>query len=322
MANRIDAIYAILNGTSNYILTEMTQQQKSYATALKEAQEKGFAETDPTLDVSGGDAASKLAIVASLAFGVQALGSQVACEGIDKLDLMDVRFGAELGYEIKLLAIAERSPGTGATGGYGATAGLSASAPISAPPVSASPLSTPADSISLRVHPCFIHGDQLLARVHGSFNALSIYGHATGHTMFYGRGAGMMPTASAVVSDIMNVASGWYPRAFSTMRLWCDQQGLVRLVNAEDLEMRFYVRLNAKDQPGVMAKVTSIFGAAGISLSAVLQHEANAGQFVPVVVLTHKARQGAVLGALRQIQDLDVIDGAPVRIRIADLPPG
>jgi homoserine dehydrogenase len=288
MANRIDGIYAILNGTSNYILTEMTQKQKSYATALKEAQEAGFAEADPTLDVSGGDAAHKLAIVASGAFGVQAVAGQVWCEGIDTLDLGDVRFGAELGYDIKSLAIAERSD-----------AGL-----------------------SLRVHPCFLHRSQLLAQVHGSFNALSIFGHATGHTMYYGRGAGMMPTASAVVSDILNVASGWYPRAFETLRLWSDQQPAPTLVSPDDCRSRFYLRVNAKDQPGVMAKITGILGAAGISLSAVMQHEAGAGQFVPVVILTHQARQGSVLGALRQVQDLDVVQGPPVRIRIVDIPQG
>jgi len=286
MANRIDGIYSILNGTCNYILTEMSQQGKSYAAALKEAQEKGYAEADPTLDVSGKDAAAKLAVVASLAFGVQATGDQVWAEGIDKLELTDIKAAAELGYDIKLLAIAERRD----------------------------------SRISLRVHPSFISKDQLLAQVHGSFNALSIYGHATGHTMYYGRGAGMMPTASAVVSDILNVATGMYGVAFRELRIWPDQQPPVQLVPSDELQSRAYLRINAKDQPGVIAQVTSILGEAGISVSALMQHEMAADQFVPVALITHQCRQGSLLAALKKIEALPVINGKPAVIRIVDLP--
>jgi homoserine dehydrogenase len=289
MANRIDALYGILNGTCNYILTEMTREGKSYATALAEAQAKGYAEVDPTLDVSGKDAAQKLAVLASLAFGVSVHESDVWNEGIDSLDLADIRFAAELGYDIKLLAIAERT----ANGD---------------------------SALSLRVHPSFIHASAPLAQVRGSFNALSVYGHAVGHTMSYGRGAGQMPTASAVVSDILNVASGWYPLACQTMHLLSDRQARVQTVAANDLVSRFYIRMTALDVPGVMAKVSDILGQAGISLSAILQHEANVGQFVPLVIVTHKARQGALLDAINQIERLDVIDGKPVCIRIVDMP--
>lgn len=291
MANRIDALYGILNGTCNYILTEMTRQGKSYAVALAEAQAKGYAEADPTLDVSGKDAAQKLAVIASLAFGVSVSEADVWNEGIDSLDLADLRFARELGYDIKLLAIAERQS---------AEAGPS--------------------RLSLRVHPSFIHAGAPLAQVHGSFNALSVYGHAVGHTMSYGRGAGQMPTASAVVSDILNVASGWYPIACEKMHLQCDKHEAVTTVAADDLVSRFYIRMTALDVPGVMAKVSAILGDAGISLSAISQHEANVGQFVPLVIVTHKARQGALFAALKQIEQLEVIDGKPVCIRIVDMP--
>lgn len=295
MANRINALYGILNGTSNYILTAMTRHGASYKDALCQAQKKGFAESDPTLDVSGRDAAQKLAILASLAFGVRVHGDQVICEGIDTLDLADIRFGAELGYDVKLLAIAEHT--LDSDGQY----------------------SSPA-AISLRTQPCFIHADLPLAQVHGSYNALSIYGHAVGHTMCYGLGAGAMPTASAVVSDLLNVASGWYPKAFAGMNLWPDRHGPATLVDSDDLQSRFYLRINAKDVPGVMAKVSVILGDAGISLSAIRQHESAVGQFVPVVITTDRAREGSVRKALAKIEKLDVIRGRPVCIRIVDMP--
>jgi len=288
MANRVDAMYGILNGTCNYILTQMTQKGESYSDALREAKRLGYAEADPTLDVSGRDAAEKLAILASLAFGVRVHETQVWSEGIDTLDLDDIKFGAELGYDIKLLAIGERTD----------------------------------SGVSLRVHPCFIHRTEPLAQVHGSFNALSVFGHAVGHTMYFGRGAGQMPTASAVVSDVINVAAGWYAQAFATLAIWPDLTEPVAPLDPADLMSRFYLRIRALDVPGVMAKVSAILGNAGISLSAILQHESDAGQFVPLVVTTHAARQGAVLEALDQLASLDEIDSRPVCIRIVDLPEG
>jgi len=287
MANRIEALYGILNGTSNYILTAMTRNGKTYEQALGEAQQKGFAEADPTLDVSGRDADQKLAILAALAFGGQVKDAAWSCEGIDALDQADIRFGADLGYDIKLLAIGERCNG---------------------------------DAISLCTGPCFVSVDSPLAQVHGSFNALLIRGHAVGHTMYYGAGAGAMPTASAVVSDLLNVASGWYPKAFASMNLWPDRQSPISLLDDDDLKSRFYLRINAKDTPGVMAKASTILGDAGISLSAIRQHEPATGRFVPVVIITHHARQGAIRGALGKIEQLDVIDDRPVCIRIVDEP--
>ncbi|NJL30289.1 MAG: homoserine dehydrogenase [Phycisphaerales bacterium] len=289
MANDIRALYGILNGTCNYILTEMTCAGKSYATALSEAQQKGYAEADPTLDVSGRDAAHKLAILAALAFGVQVTEDKVRSTGIDELDLADVQFGMELGYTIKLLGIAENVPGKG---------------------------------LLLSVQPCFVHQKELIAQVQGSFNALSVFGHAVGHTLSYGRGAGQMPTASAVLADVLNIAAGWYPQAFTGMNLWPDTQPMAVIVDPDDLVSRFYVRIKALDKPGTMARVTAVLGEAGISLSAVRQHEVAADSFVPVVVTTHAARYGALRSALAAIAKLDVIEGQPVCIRIVDMPVG
>jgi homoserine dehydrogenase len=294
MANHVQALYGILNGTCNYILTEMTQKNKDYATALAEAQAEGFAEADPTLDVNGGDTAHKLAILASLAYGVKATDDQVRCVGIDTLDLDDVKFGSELGYEIKLLGIAER-----------------VDAPDAAHP-----------KLALSVQPCFVHAYEQLAQVSGPFNALSVFGNFVGHTMYYGRGAGREPTASAVVSDVLNTASGWYGQAFGAMRIWPDQQQDVQLVDLSQVTSRWYLRFDVKDEPGVLAKLCTILGESGISIQGVIQHESKNTAFVPLVITTHEASQGALQVALATIEQLPTVDKKPVCIRIADMPDG
>lgn len=290
-ANQIHAMYGILNGTCNYILTQMTQFGQTYHEALAGAQEQGFAEADPTLDVSGQDAAQKLAILASLAFGIRATGEQVWSEGIDRLSLSDIRFAAELGYEIKLLAIAQRLGDDRSNG-----------------------------AVSMRVHPCFIRTELPLAQVHGSYNALSVFGHAVGHTMFYGHGAGMMPTASAVVGDLLNIASGWYPQAFDQMSLWREDQPIAQPMDPDDLTHRYYIRVLVKNAPGVLATLGRILGDADISLSAVLQHEETDGQFVPLVITTHEAREGSLRQALKRIAQQPIVEGSPTMVRIVDLP--
>ncbi len=289
MANQITGLFGILNGTCNYILTQMTQHGESYADALQGAKDQGYAEADETLDVSGADAAQKLAVLASLAYGVNITESDVHCHGIDTLDLDDVRFGDELGFDIKLIASAERWPGQ--------------------------------DYICVNTAPCFIPKTQQLAQVHGSFNALSVVGHAVGHTMFYGRGAGQGPTASAIVSDLLNVACGAYPLAFANMRLTPDLHQPAPLVEPGDLESRWYLRVNALDVPGVVAKMTKALGDRGISLSSLLQHDAHAADdTVPVVIATHEARQGDLQAAADEIHALAEIHGKPVIYRILDLP--
>ncbi|MBN2509469.1 MAG: homoserine dehydrogenase [Spirochaetales bacterium] len=286
VSNRIDAFYGIVNGTCNYILTEMIQKGKSYANALKDAQEEGLAEADPTLDVTGGDSAHKLAILASLAFRRHVQLSDIPVEGIDKLSLMDVQFGAELGYVVKLLAIARRED-----------AGL-----------------------ALQVRPAFIGTDHPLAWVNGPFNAVSVYGHSVGHTMYYGRGAGGSPTASAIISDIISTGSGAMKIMFDTLSIWPDLTPAAVYMAAGELHGRFYIRCMANDEPGVLAKITRILGDHAISISSFLQQEPQDDQpeSIPLVITTHSAREGDVENALKEISDLPVVTGKPVCITIVD----
>lgn len=288
MANRIDAMFGIVNGTCNYILTEMTQKKRTYQQALADAQKLGFAEANPTLDVSGMDSAHKLAILSSLAFGIQVNFDQISVEGIDTLKLSDINAAAELGYVVKLLAIGQRDP----------------------------------DGFSLRVHPVFIPKDHPLASVTGPFNAMSLYGHAVGHVLFYGRGAGQMPTGSAVVSDLVDVALGNAQRSFENLQVWPDQHPVTPLKPIDSIESRYYVRLMMYDRPGAMAAVTRILGEHSISLSAVVQHEvpedSSDKTVVPVVVMTHRATEGNMKAALLEAEKTAVVKGKPVRIRVVE----
>jgi homoserine dehydrogenase len=287
IANRIDAIYGILNGTCNYILSEMTQKGKSYADALREAQQAGFAELDPTLDVSGGDTAHKLTILASIAFGVDVAFDKLYVEGIDKLDAQDIAAGQELGYVCKLLGIAHRTNG----------------------------------GLSLRVHPSFVHKGHPLASTSGSFNAISVYGNWVGHTLFYGRGAGGKPTASAVVADLVDIAVGNARRTFERFRLLNDVTAPPAYVPMDELRTRFYVRIVAADRPGVMAQITRIFGDRGISLRAITQHEPAqplGDGSVPVVVMTHVAQEAQMRAAIGEIEALEAVRSRPVMIRVVE----
>jgi homoserine dehydrogenase len=291
VANRIDALVGIVNGTCNFILTQMTRNGWSYAKALAEAQAMGFAEADPTLDVSGRDAAQKLAVLAGLAFNARIDEADVHIEGIDTLQDQDFKLAKELGYVIKLLAIAER---------------------VVTP--------THPNRLGLRVHPTLVHQSDLLAEVSGSFNAVSVYGNAVGHALFYGRGAGRMPTASAVVSDIVNVALGVTLLAFKQLAVYPDSSAKAEVLPITELTSRYYLRLVAKDQPGVLAQVTKILSDQNISLSAILQHEVNAGQFVPIVITTHLAKEGSLQKALKEINASPAMSGRAVCLRIIDQP--
>ena len=285
-ANRIDAIFGIVNGTCNFILTEMISKNKSYSDALSDAQRDGLAEADPTLDVSGGDSAHKLAIMASLAFGVKIDFDKIPLAGIDTLELCDVGFGETLGYVIKLLAIAERQD----------------------------------DGISLRVRPAFISKEHPLAWVSGPFNAVSVYGHATGHTMYYGRGAGGKPTASAVVADIISIGIGTSAKTFELLNVWADRVEPANQLPIDEVESRYYMRITCADEAGVLAQIASILGKHNISITSLLQHEsAKPGTpAVPVIITTHKAREGNVRKALSEIDALDVIKAKSVCIGIVE----
>ena len=288
IANRIEALYGIVNGTCNHILTAMTQRGQSYAEALAEAQKAGLAEADPTLDVAGADSAHKLAILASLAFGRRVDLGAIAVEGIDRLDLRDIRYGGELGYVVKLLAIAHRQD----------------------------------EGLCLRVRPAFISKEHPLAWVSGPFNAVSVYGHATGHTMYYGRGAGGMPTASAVLADMISLATGRAQAAFDLLALWPDRAPPARLLAIGLVRSRYYVRMMAADRPGVLAKLAAIFGRHDISISSVLQHEAppgsRPGTMVPIVVTTARALEGNLRRALAQVDELKDIRPPSVCIAIVE----
>ncbi len=285
IANRIDAMYGIVNGTCNHVLTAMIRNGQSYAEALAEAQRIGLAEADPTLDVTGVDSAHKLAILAALAFGEKIDLDAIPVEGIDNLDLRDVAYGHELGYVIKLLAIAQRHK----------------------------------DGTSLQVRPTFISQEHPLAWVSGPFNAVSVYGHANGHTMYYGRGAGPGPTASAVVSDIVSTAMGNAKRNFDQLMVWPDKNPPATQLPVESVSSRYYIRMQGEDRPGVFAGIAEILGKMDISISSVLQHEADPGsKHVPVVITTAKALEGSVRKAIKEIDSLDVVKGKSVYICIVD----
>ena len=287
LANRIDAIYGIVNGTCNYILTAMTRRGQTYADALAVAQADGLAEADPTLDVAGTDSAHKLAILAALAFGGRVDFDRVPVTGIDSLDLRDLRNGQELGYVIKLLAIAIRQ----------------------------------GEGLLLRVCPAFISQAHPLAWVSGPFNAVSVYGHATGHTMYYGRGAGGRPTASAVVADLAAIALGTAQRQFDELGVWPDRTAPANQLPLSDAESRYYLRVMCDDHPGVLARIATILGRHDISISSVLQHEPMPGReadAVPVVITTHRAMEGNVSAALGEVNALDVVQAETVCIPIVE----
>ena len=302
IANRIDAMLGILNGTCNVILTRMTRNGWSFADALAEAQRLGFAEADPTLDVSGRDTAQKLALLAGLAFNVRVRESDLHVEGVDQLQPADIAFAKELGYVIKLLAIAERAPAGAASGTPGSAPGTQSSA------------------LALRVHPTLVHKDDVLAEVNSGFNAISVYGHALGHTLFYGRGAGAGPTASAVVADLVGVAMGTAPLLFKRLRIFPDTVPAVDVLPFDETRTRYYLRLTCRDEPGVLGQVTQVLGRHGISLSAIRQQETRDGQYVPVVITTHQAREGAMRASLDAIDALPTIQGPSVCLRIIDQP--
>jgi len=285
VANEVDALFGIVNGTCNYILSNMTQRGADYNAVLAEAQASGLAEQDPTLDVSGGDSAHKLAILAALTFGKRIDLSQITVEGIEGLDVADIRFGTELGYAVKLLAIAIRQ----------------------------------GDGISLRVHPAFIRKDHPLAGVDGPFNAVCVYGHAVGHTMYYGRGAGGLATASAVVADIVDVASGNAQRRFDQLGIWPDRCEPANLIPIDDVRSRYYLHVTCEDSPGVLGRIADILGQHEISISSVLQHEPLPGsQDVPLIITTYEASEGNLKNALAEIDGLPVTKRPTFLMRIVE----
>jgi len=287
-ANNITAMYGIVNGTCNYILTEMTSKGEEFSEALAQAQKKGYAEADPTLDINGGDSAHKLAILSSIAFGYEIKLDDIFVEGIEAISKDDIHYGGEMGYILKLLAIGQKDE---------------------------------EGRVSLRVHPSFIAKDNALSRVDGPFNAISVFGSAVGQVMFYGRGAGMMPTASAVVADIIDVAIGNSIRTFRHLHLKPRSEIESLIEKVGNCVSRFYIRVQAKDQPGVVASYSKVLGDHDISISGALQHEGRGpDDTVPVVITTHPTQEKNITAALSDLEELDVLSGKPVCIRIVEIP--
>ncbi len=286
-ANQIESMQGILNGTSNFIISKMDELGWSYADALAEAQRLGFAEADPTMDVDGTDSAQKLAILAHLAFGARIRWNKIPRAGIDTLEIADLRFARELGYRIKLIAHAKLT-GSG---------------------------------LELSVSPTLIRTGQPLAEVRANYNAINVVGDAVGDLFFHGQGAGQMPTASAVVADMIDVAVGRTPITFRTLELWSKRESTVTIMPYEDLPGRYYMRFQVVDEPGVMAQITSVLGAQKLSIASIIQHEPNrrnAGSSVQLVIMTHEAPEGAARAAVERIMSLPCVSGSAVRMRVME----
>jgi len=283
VANEISAIHAIINGTTNYILTKMSSEGLDFSLALNQAQKLGYAEADPANDIEGIDAAYKLTILASLAFHVGVRPEDVYREGISNLSSRDFRYAKELGYEIKLLAIAKEKDG----------------------------------SIEARVHPVFIPQDILLAKVGGVYNAIQVEGDLVGRVIFYGQGAGPLPTSSAVVADVINLAQRINLGVNITPNLRLDPQKTVKAIS--DIETRYYMRMSVADQPGVLAKISRVLGDNQISIASVIQKEADEeAQSAEIVIMTHPAQEQAMQQALKDTRRLEVVKKIGNFIRVED----
>ena len=303
-ANQVTAIQAILNGTSNFILTAMAERGMSYAAALADAQKLGYAEADPTLDVDGSDAAHKLAILAQIAFGVTAKPHEIARQGIDTIDPLDIRFANELGYTIKLLA--EAWCGQSASAGEEKERGLISSAHT--------------HTVALHVAPVLLRHTELLAQVRGAYNAVMVYGDVVGETLYQGPGAGQMPTASSVVADLIDLGVGRAQRTFAAAKLWSREDRGFTVEPSERVRSRFYLRLQVTDKPGVLADITRILADEEISISSLVQHEAaeEGGGPVPLVIVTHYAATGHFRTALEKINKLSTVAAPAVFFSVGD----
>ena len=287
VANRILRIEAIVNGTANYVLTAMGDTGRAYGDALAQAQQLGYAEADPTMDVDGTDSVHKLAILAQLAFGVVVHPDQIACKGIDRLELDDVRYAKELGYTVKLLAVGASDNG----------------------------------ALEVHVSPTLVPSTRVLAQVRGAFNAISVVGDALGHALFYGQGAGMMPTASAIVADLVDTALERARITFRSLRMWSQSTPRAVLKTADQVQSRFYLRVVVEDRPGVLGGIAGILGQHQISISAVVQREAeqhHEGGTVPLVIMTHQAVEGHLQRALAEIDGMPYVARPSVCYRVVD----
>ncbi|MDT0198299.1 homoserine dehydrogenase [Acinetobacter lwoffii] len=287
-ANKIEWLAGIINGTGNFILSEMREKGRAFEDVLKEAQELGYAEADPTFDVEGIDAAHKLTILASCAFGIPLQFDKVFTEGIGKITAQDVKYAEDLGFRIKHLGIARRTDA----------------------------------GIELRVHPTLIPDDQLIANVNGVKNAVLVQANAVGPTLYYGAGAGAGPTASAVVADVVDIVRDIIyteDGAGTIPQLAFEALSDLPILSREQMTTGYYIRINAEDQMGVLADVTTILSRAGISIDAIMQQPRLSKDLIPIVILTDPIVESKMDAALSQIQALPVIHGEIVRIRLESL---
>jgi homoserine dehydrogenase len=283
IGNKINNIYGIINGTANYILTKMTEEHIDFKSALQEAQDLGYAEADPTFDIEGVDSAHKLAILASLSFGIPLSLEKVYTEGITGITPLDIQFASEFGYKIKLLAIAKRA----------------------------------GKDIELRVHPTMLPGDYLISGVKGVFNAIYIEGDATGPALYYGKGAGAMPTGSAVVSDIADIARNIKTGAVDRIHdVDMPENPELRIKKMEEIQTSYYLRFSAIDKPGVLSRISGVLGSHDISIKSMIQKRRKREKAVPVVMMTHEAKERDIVQALRQIDRLSVVSGKTVYLRV------
>jgi homoserine dehydrogenase len=285
VGNRVKSMVGILNGTCNYILSKITDAGCTFQTALSEAQSRGFAEADPTLDVEGLDTAHKLAILTSLAYGMEINLQDIYIEGISNITPQDIEFAREFGYRIKLLVISKNRE----------------------------------NAIEARVHPTMIPFDNLLSNVNGTLNAITITGDAVGDILLYGHGAGMMPTASTVVSDMVDLARNILSGTKGRIPLLSYQMNHIRkipIMPIDDISTHYYFRFSAVDRPGVLSKISGILGDHGISIKSVHQKGRKSSGSVPIVMLTHVAKEADVRKALSEITLLDIVSDKPVLIRI------
>jgi homoserine dehydrogenase len=288
-ANRIEWIAGIINGTTNFILSEMRDKGLSFDTVLKEAQRLGYAEADPTFDIEGVDAAHKITILASLAFGIPMQFDKAYIEGISKLDAADIKYAEQLGYRIKLLGITKRTP----------------------------------EGVELRVHPTLIPAKRLIANVEGAMNAVLVEGDAVGSTLYYGKGAGAEPTASAVIADLVDVTrmhTADPQNRVPHLAFQPNQIADLKVLPMDEVQTSYYLRLRVQDKPGVLADITRILADEDISIDAVIQKEPGEGETqTDLILLTHQTREKRINAAIAKIEALGVVAGKVTKLRLEAL---
>jgi homoserine dehydrogenase len=288
-ANRIEWIAGIINGTTNFILSEMRDKGLSFDTVLKEAQRLGYAEADPTFDIEGVDAAHKITILSALAFGIPMQFDKAYIEGISKLDATDIKYAEQLGYRIKLLGITKRTP----------------------------------EGVELRVHPTLIPSKRLIANVEGAMNAVVVQGDAVGATLYYGKGAGAEPTASAVIADLVDVtrmATSDPLNRVPHLAFQPNAMADLKILPMDDVITSYYLRLRVQDKPGVLADITRILADEQISIDAVIQKEPGEGEDqTDLIMLTHQTREKRIKAAIAKIEALGVVAGKVTKLRLEEL---